>query len=630
MKGTKPHTRGLTAHFPAKQAENRMYGKTATDMALNSKVITIPREAIQNTDDAGLKGKTPELVFRFETLEGEALEKFLPAIDWEELRKHMYAVAEIDDSIGVEEALEQIHDGSLNVLVVEDKHAEGLDGAEDSRKTNYSSLVKDFGITTKEGDQAGSEGVGSSIFYGFSGFKTVLFNTIPADLAGGETPPRLVGRVDLPDHELRGRPYSGDGWLGVDSPEHDRPVSAWGEAAEAIAEDLNISRPDEPGTSIAIVGFREPTRSTRSPDKIVDRLYEATAQHYWPALVDGSIEVSVQGPSDPEPQPVEPKTVPKLAPYIKAYEQISSAGDSLDDEGAVVVREMPFQVPPLKGGKDHPESQLRLVVRRPDEDDPNTLRNKVALFRGARHVVKYRKYDHVARTAGQDFVGLLLVGGANQGLEEALSDRNQAAERFFRDAEPEEHDEWTGGTSKLENRYEGEGLDSIRDLIRNEVPDELHDVLATAKTDDEDRLRNAGKEFPFFPNSRLGSGGPGGGGGGGGSSPFDEVSSESRFDGHEHHYDGKLVTADASPGKWTATVEIEEVDSANRKLDSVDVADVDAPLATRAEVVDGVAEIDFPAGTRTAEFEVDSVEVGDGGDLLGGGQTRLKIGYDFD
>jgi len=90
------------------------------------------------------------------------------------------------------------------------------------------------------------------------------------------------------------------------------------------------------------------------------------------------------------------------------------------------------------------------------------------------------------------------------------------------------------------------------------------------------------------------------------------------------------VTADASPEKWTATVEIEEVDGANRKLDSVDVADVDAPLATRDEVVNGVAELEFPAGTRTAEFDVDSVEVGDGGDLLGGGQTRLKIGYDFD
>jgi len=630
MTDAKSHTRRLTAHFPAKQSENRMYGKTATDMALNSKLMTIPREAIQNTDDAGLEGETPELVFRFETLEGDALEKFLTAIDWEELRKHMEAVAETDDSIGIEEALQQVRDGGLNVLVVEDKHAEGLDGAEDSKKTNYSSLVKDFGITTKEGDQAGSEGVGSSIFYGFSGFKTVLFNTVPANLAGGETPPRLVGRVDLPDHELRGKPYSGDGWLGVDSTEYDRPVSAWGEAAEAVGEDLNLSRPDEPGTSIAIVGFREPTRSTRSPDEVVNRLYEATAQHYWPALVDGSIEVSVQGPSDPEPRPVEPKTVPKIAPYIEAYERGASADDSLDEEGTVVTSEIPFQVPPLKGGTTPPESQLRLVVRRPDEDDPNAFRNKVALFRGARHVVKYRKYGHVARTAGQDFVGLLLVGGANQDLGEELSDENQAAERFFRDAEPEEHDNWTDGTSKLENRYEGDGLDLIRDLLRNRVQDELHDVLATAKTDDEDRLRNAGKEFPFFPNSRSGSGGPGGGGGGGGSSPFEEVSSESHFDGRSHHYDGKLVTADASPGKWTATVEIEEVDGANRKLDSVDVADVDAPLATRDEVVDGVAELEFPAGTRTADFDVDSVEVGDGGDLLGGGQTRLKIGYDFD
>jgi hypothetical protein len=630
MSGTTRYVTGLSAHFHVKRAEDRMYGKTATDMALTSKLMTIPREAIQNTDDAGLEGETPEIVFRFETLEGETLEKFLAAIDWEELQKHMEAVAETDDSIGVEEALKQVRDGTLNVLVVEDKHAEGLDGAEDSKKTNYSSLVKDFGITTKEGDQAGSEGVGSSIFYGFSGFKTVLFNTVPADLGDGETPPRLVGRVDLPDHELEEKTYSGDGWLGVNSTEYDRPVSAWGEAAEAIVEDLNISRPDEPGTSIAIVGFREPTRSTRSPEEVVNRLYEATAQHYWPALVNDAVKVSVQGPSDPDPQPVEPETVPKIAPYIDAYERAASPEDSLDEAGTVVVSEVPFQVPPLKDGTTYPESQLRLVVRRPEEDDPNTLRNKVALFRGARHVVKYRRYDHVARTAGQDFVGLLLVGGANQDLGDALSDENQAAERFFRDAEPEEHDDWTGGTSKLENRYEGEGVDLIRDLLRNRIQDELHKVLATAKTDDENRLPNVGKEFPFFPNSRLGSGGPGKGGGGGGSSPFEEVSSESRFDGRTHHYEGKLVTADTSPGKWMATVEIEEVDGANRKLDSVDVADVDAPLATRNEVVDGAAELEFPAGTRTAEFEVDSVEVGDGGDLLGGGQTRLKISYDFD
>lgn len=614
----------LHASFAKLDPEDTLVGLPQTDFALESVLSTLPRELVQNVYDAREDGETPQVNFFYECLGGEELEQFKRAIDWETLEPHLEAVAADDEKLGIQKVLDQIEDGELYVLGVEDLNAVGLEGDEASRGTNYAKLVKDFADSSKK-EGGGIHGVGASVLWGFSGTKLVLFNSSPR----AESRAKLVGRFDLPDHEIAGQEYKGGGWLGVEDASHDRPV-ATRDFSDELAGTLRLDRPDCNGTTALVVGFREPTRRTRSPQQIVDGLYKATAMYYWPLIVNGAIDVTVQGPTDGSPRTVDPRTVGRVAPYVEAYQEWENLSEEFGEPGTVAVEEIEFEVPPTDS-EPATTGSLALVVRLAEESDLDTHRNDVAMFRGARHVVKYRDYGSVARTTGREFHALLLAGGAKHDVGSPATDipdeGDRAIESFFRDAEPEAHNTWEKPTQRLANAYDDDNPSQrIVSFLKTDVKQTLSQLLGAAESDDDERVETLGAEFPFFEDEHGTSTKKPGTGGGGGDSPFEVVHVDSWFDG-AHQYEGRFeLDSPPAADEWTVTVSIDEVDGSNRTIDQIDIDDGYARDEIDQNTSDGEITFEFDRSTTATEFLLSSTTVGD---AILAGRTRLDFEYDL-
>jgi len=610
-------------------------GKAVTDVALDRKLEQFVRETAQNSADAALEGKTPHLVYRYVQLEGDELGDFLEAIDWDNLRPHLEAVAEEDDEIGVQSMLDRIDRGKLPLLVVEDHNAEGLGGEEFSKETNYASLLQDFGSSTKDEDEGGVHGVGASVLWGFSAFKTSLFFTNPAEWSDGKSP-RLVGRIDLPYHECADKEgnqqeWQGDGWIGAEDDQDRRAVSITGEEATEIATNqLHVEAADErsesPGTTAVVVGFREPSRSRRSPAKVVKRIGELAARYYWPLIVEDGLKVSVEGPNDDEPEEVHPEEVDWLTPFIEAYNQREDADDELGEAPDVAARDVPVTIP--HDGDQTTDGEVMLAIRS-EGGDYDKFKNQVAMFRGARHVVKYRQYGYTARTAGQEFHGLLLAGRARYSSDadgDDIVESDAIVEDFFRKAEPEAHDTWEQEVSKLENNYPG-GHEEITTLIEDRVPSTLEDVLIDAGTDETESMESVGGQFPYF------SGGPSRGATkrntpGGGSSVVKNVSRKLSHPGDRYECRGTIELAGQPADPWEFEIEIGVVDAGGNQFDTVNLDDVSAHAADGSgEVDDSDTRVVVDEDVSSVEYELSSESTRD---LTSIGDGKARLNFEID
>lgn len=619
---------GLTAYFRERNEGERRMQKAVTDVALDKKLEQFVRETAQNSADAALDGETPELIYRYEKIENN-LDEFLDAIDWPQLKPHLEAVAEDDDEIGVQRMLDRVERGTLPVLIVEDRNTAGLTGDEFSQDTRYSALIQDFGESTKEGDEGGIHGVGASVLWGFSGFKTALFLTNP--VGWDNEAPRLVGRVDLPYHEEGGEEYQGDGWLGVSTSSDRRIESVWGDDAEMIATDeLGLPAADErlksTGTTAVVVGFREPSRSRRSPAKVIDRIEELVAKYYWPLIVEDGLSVSVQPPGE-EPREVDPYDIDWLTPYIDSYERRLEADAELDEPPDVATDTISIEMPHDEKGEDVTEGKVSVVVRVPDRDHGKHT-NKVAMFRGARHVVRYRQYGHTARAAGQQFHGLLVAGRARYPAdvaEDAVDDSDATVEKFFRLAEPEAHNSWEEEVSKLENAFPG-GHDEIKELLQDKVDNAIGTLLTDVGSSETQSLRSAGSKFPYFTGGRSTSPStstpsPSG------DSVVESVTKRLGHDGGRIEFTGTIELAGPPEESWTIEADkIDLVDMGGRKLDTVSVESVSAETPD-GTTFSGDQEVTVPETTESVEYSIRS-ESTTNVPSSQRGMSRLKISID--
>jgi hypothetical protein len=610
-------------------------GKAVTDVALDRKLEQFVRETAQNSADAALEDETPHLIYRYVQLEGNELKNFLETIDWDNLQPHLESVAEGDDEIGVQSMLDRIDRGKLPLLIVEDRNAEGLEGEEFSKETNYASLLQDFGSSTKDEDEGGVHGVGASVLWGFSAFKTSLFFTNPAGWSDDESP-RLVGRIDLPYHECpdqdgNQQEWQGDGWIGAEDDQGRRAVSIKGEEATEIATDqLHIEaaneRSESSGTTAVVVGFREPSRSRRSPAKVVERIGELAARYYWPLIVEGGLKVSVEGPKDDEPKEVHPDDVDWLTPFIEAYNQCEQADNELDEAPDVAATEVPVTIP--HNGDQPTDGEVTLAIRSED-GDYDKFKNQIAMFRGARHVVKYRQYGYTARTAGQEFHGLLLAGRARYSSdvdEDDIAGSDAVVEDFFRKAEPEAHNTWEQEVSKLENNYPG-GHEAITTLIEDRVPSTLEDLLIDAGTDETESMESVGGQFPYF------SGGPSYGSTkrnrpGGGGSIVENVSRKLNHPGDRYECTGVIELAEQPAEKWEFEIEIGVVDAGGNQFDTVALDNISARAADGSgNVDDSDTRVVVDEDVASVKYDISSVST-ENLTSIGDGKARLNFEID--
>lgn len=618
----------MDTYFRTHEEGERRMGKAVTDIALEKKLEHFVRETAQNSADAAVDGGTPHLIYRYAEIE-DRLSDFLEAIGWSSLREHYAAVAEDDDEIGIQKMLDRIDDGSLPILIVEDRNAEGLTGEEFSKETNYASLLQDFGSSTKDKDEGGVHGVGASVLWGFSGLKTALFFSNPHGWSE-EQSPRFVGRIDLPYHESGRQEWQGDGWLGRQNGSDQRATSIFGDdALEIVGEELDFSfagdRLDSTGTTAIVLGFREPNRSRRSPAKVIDRIREMTAKYYWPLMSEGGLKISVQGPDDEDPKEVSPKSVDWLVPFIEAYERRESVdgeiGDAPDFGGTTV----PVQVPSNEEEGSGTEGEVDTVIRTSD-GEYDKFDNRVAMFRGARHVVKYRQYTYLSQRTGQSFRGLLIAGKARHPFgteDDDLPESDRVVEDFFRKAEPEAHNTWEDEVGKLENRYPG-GHQEIDELISERVPDKITGMLVGAGEGGTQSLDSVGKQFPYFRGGPRRPGGGGGGGGGGSSQVVDRVTRDLDDDGNGYECSGSLKLAGTPVEEWSFEIELATVDAAENQLEALE--------SEMLEVVADGETLESSDGAVTIPEETEEIEYrqvsGPRSESDGRGKVRVKINVD--
>ncbi|ELZ68574.1 hypothetical protein C457_11236 [Haloferax prahovense DSM 18310] len=626
----------LETYFHKRDEGERRLGTALTDIALDQRLEQFVRETAQNSADEAQDGLTPELLYRFDQLEGSRLDEFLDAINWDtKFRDHLEAVAENDDEIGVQNMVDRIERGTLPLLMVEDKNTTGLTGDEFSDDTNYASLIQDFGRSTKDESEGGVHGVGASVLWGFSGIKTAMFLTTPEGWADTDVP-RFVGRIDLPFHEYGGKEWHGDGWIGNSDTQGRRAVSIEGPAAADIAADaLHIdesrARADATGTTAIVVGFREPSRSRRSPQKVIERIEDLAVVYYWPLILEDGLEISVQAPDDISPSAIDPTTNKDLEAFIEAYQQRDSASETLDAAPDVAAINIPLTVPAHKDGGSSTDAEVTLVVRS-HESRPDSMPNQIALFRGARHVVKYRKYDHIARSATQHFQAIILAGKARHpfgSVDDDIPDSDLVVEDFFRKAEPKAHDTWEKEVSKLEHNYPG-GSSEIDTLFKDTLPAHLTELLTAAGSDDSEMLGDVGRRFPYF------SGGPNRGrnrgGGGGGSRTIDRVRSDLNHIDDKYRSTGTLELTEAFEGDWGLTVEFAVLDSSNNVIETValdNISGADPETGANLSVENHGTLVRVPGGKDTIEFDAVSVSTANL-DAVGEGRARLNFTVETD
>ncbi|MBI4820576.1 MAG: hypothetical protein HY791_30205 [Deltaproteobacteria bacterium] len=475
------------------------------------------REVIQNANDQALRNQlrggtdlAPKVVFRLVELTGDQLESFLSSLSWDGLRAHLDAAAATRGGRSISDALSELdRSRRLLLLTIEDRGTIGLVGEESEGDSHFRALTKDTLFSHKSHESAGgSFGLGKSVLWAFSGLRTVLFNSHlsePIPRAGG---PRLIGRVELPSHHLGRAELSGSGWFGravTIRGRGDRAESVWDEAAEALAERLGISRPKEAGTTIGIVGFRDPASDTeRSTSELAAALEAAAARSFWPALagVTGA-PLSVEIQTHEGVRVVQPHADPSIEDFLVAAE---AARRRLTDDD-LVVRDLAFEIPAERGAKSAVPGVVTLAVRlSSDEEDERasdrrgSLVSHVAAFRGSGMVVRYLDKRSLV-VAQRRFHAVLIAGTARGSSEDDLR-----VERFLRAAEPPGHDEWIS-TPKLKELYKP-GYNKALDGLWARLSETLREIVARRPrqgTRGPDALR---KRFPIGGREGSASGSP--------------------------------------------------------------------------------------------------------------------------
>jgi RNA polymerase primary sigma factor len=494
-------------------------GGNANQFTIRPGLGNLVRETIQNSVDEWLGNPHGPVRVRFRllSLRGEAKSRFLEAMRWDELGRHVDACVEQagDQQVagGLEEALNVAATGELLVLQIDDSNTRGLIGPE-TGEGNFAALTRDNLFSEKNSDVAGgSYGLGKAMQYAASAFGCVLFcsNLSEPDPDSGRAHGRFFARAELVYHELSAdERYSGPMWLGREL-QPDQPTSYWASAEQdALLGDLHMDRPGhETGTTISIVGMRDlDADRPRPPRELVEQLAEEAERHFWPAIEARELEVRVQyleltdPDSSAEPELdnlVDPGQSRAVGPHVRAL-RAHRAGETdelLIDEGDVVSAEVPLIIPARRTGEDLHDRLTHnavVLVRRAtgeeevDEKSGAWLRRAI-LMRGANMVVK--TLDVSKGTVGANPFQVVVLAG----LAAADDDNAHRAETFLRAAEPPSHDDWEY-TPRLRRQYAPGAKKALSDF-ETAIRQTVRDVLKIEPDHAPDGPRDLSQRFRF-------------------------------------------------------------------------------------------------------------------------------------
>ncbi|MFI8944002.1 helix-turn-helix transcriptional regulator [Streptomyces syringium] len=464
-------------HRPAHADGGREYGNAAA-FAFEADVSVLAREATQNSLDARLDTTEPVRVrYTLHELTGEALARFREAIDWERLLPHYEALTTDNGkqnkvSRTIAAGLRDMYQHDRLVLLrVDDYNATGLTGGDYEDGLFAAVVRRQLDSHKKDPGAGGSFGLGKATLWAASRLGLVLINSTLSEPHEGRTEGRLIGRLDLPWHEVDGREFAGPAWFGRPDPDArstDVARSWW--ADEATVEKLHLTRESTaPGTSFLIVGAHdvasltpvtgtvdeEGTEDDDSVHRMHARLVDALGRNFWAAMTGGGdhkphLEASVRTYRNGEAliaeERVDPAvTQPSRTRALRAFLEGDTV-ERLTAPGQVARATVPLNVP-LHGGQVRgglPHEAVLLVTHAEDADGTP---NRLVSLRGNGMTVKDSAVTNVP-IGTNPFQAILLTGRA-AGRDAAGA---EAAEEFLRASEPPEHNKW-GQTEELRLTY---------------------------------------------------------------------------------------------------------------------------------------------------------------------------------
>lgn len=417
---------------------------------MNAGLESLARESAQNSNDARLEGEDAEMVFSVIRLTGAEREAFEDALGWSsELAPHLRSMANGNQVISntIREGLTSYDDSQELVLLrIEDRGCRGLTGPEwtsdDVPEDDFGNFIKLCRLDLFSGkNQAagGSFGLGKAVYWRFSRFQTVAFNSTlrSDDAVDGEHRNRLFGVNQGTMHTHDEGRYQSRGHFGLET-DDGRISSAWDR--EDLIEQLLLARPDErPGTSALIIGFFDPDNPGASVTELRDGLESGIEENFWPLIARGGMRFHVEVVEEGDVTSVEvdsTRNFPELTHALRRFDE-GALDDRLDDVGDVVACPIKIDVPRRKSAPHHDEfvHEAHLVVTLSD-DNADSLENKVCLFRKPEMVVQALSEEFPTIT----YHAFLVAGAAVR--PEANDQALQHADDFLRFAEPPAHDLW--------------------------------------------------------------------------------------------------------------------------------------------------------------------------------------------
>ncbi len=487
-------------HRPAYADGGRELGNAAA-FAFDSDLRVLAREATQNSLDERVDLKEPVRVrYQLHELTGERRHRFQEAIRWSDLQVHFQAAADRRQKVGrvLAAGLRELEESDrLLLLRVDDYNASGLTGS-DYDDGKFAAVVRRQLDSRKEGASAGgSFGLGKATLWAASQFGLVLMHSTLSEAYEGRRERRVIGRLDLPWHEIGGAGYAGPAWLGEADPQRDGVARSWW-ADEKTVEDLHLARSSgDPGTSFLIVGAHDASGEATDLESMHSTLVRSLAASFWASMVTGRdsapmLEASVEALRDGHVVVAEERVDPhRYEPARSRAMRAFLDGDTVDrltTAEDVVRTAVTLRVPPLREDGRGPQVSHEAVLLVTPTDPAEKGSNRLVGMRSSRMVVVEESVSDLP-LGSSAFQAVVLAGRAT-GSDELDAD---LAEEFLRAAEPPEHNAWKqtddltvtyarGAASRI-REFRQAVLTQIRELVRppeiqsDETPTALRELL---------------------------------------------------------------------------------------------------------------------------------------------------------
>lgn len=272
--------------FPSKNhGEIEGYADPGMEMFKGNPLQALTREICQNSLDAQDEDKT--VIVEFSKYDIKQCD-FPGMQEMERIIQLCEAFWEDNANRKTRAFLDKAHDvlksEKLCVLRISDYNTLGLPGAYVSGKeiTPWVKLVKGNAISTKDGDSAGSYGIGKAAAFVNSAFQTVFYRTMPKN---GDIATQGVARLmsfENPSSTDADQICRAVGYYG--NPNNNMPVSSIKEL-DAICERKS------PGTDLFIPGFTGVTADGKWVTKMICEILD----NFLVSVYNGKLIVKIQG-----------------------------------------------------------------------------------------------------------------------------------------------------------------------------------------------------------------------------------------------------------------------------------------------------------------------------------------------